>query len=86
LDDVARRKWRELIGTLPDHEQGTLDLLTVYCAAWSAWLAADDDQDKIRWTRVIRQTAGELKLTPKTRKASTRHSAALLQLVQRRAE
>ncbi len=86
LDDVARRKWRELIGTLPDHEQGTLDLLAVYCAAWSAMLSAEEDQDKIRWMRVVRQTAGELKLTPKSRKASARHSPALLQLVQRRAE
>jgi phage terminase small subunit len=84
LDEIARRKWKELVGTLPDHEQGTLDLLTVYCAAWSAWLAAGNDQDKIRWTRVIRQAAGELKLTPKSRKASARHPSALLRLTQDR--
>jgi len=41
LDDNARAKWKELVGTLPDQEQGTLDALAAYCQAWSRWTAAE---------------------------------------------
>ena len=41
LDDAARAKWGELVGSLQDQEQGTLDALAAYCSAWSRWTAAE---------------------------------------------
>lgn len=41
LDADARAKWKELVGTLPDQEQGTLDALAAYCAAWSRMVVAE---------------------------------------------
>lgn len=73
LDTTARAKFRELLPILEtrgDVDQGALDLLTCYCAAWSAWLSAGDDQDRIRWLRALRQLSGELRLSPKSRTAT----------------
>ena len=67
LDAVARRKWKQLQSTLPDDDPVALDLLALYCSAWSSWLAANTDQDRIRWMRAVRQLAGELNLTPRGR-------------------
>ena len=72
LCKIGRAKWRELLPILEargDVDQGVLDLLSCYCQAWSRWLQAEDDQDRIRWLRAIRQLAGELRLTPKSRTA-----------------
>ncbi len=69
LDDTAGKKWRELLPTLPDVDVGTLDALAQYCVAWSAWIQAEEVEDKIRWSRCCRQWAAELKLTPKSRTA-----------------
>ena len=41
LDARAKQKWKELIGDLPDLEQGTLDALTAYSAAWSRMVEAE---------------------------------------------
>ncbi len=41
LDADAKAKWTELVGTLPDQQQGTLDALAAYCQAWSRWTAAE---------------------------------------------
>jgi len=41
LDVDAQAKWKELVGTLPDQEQATLDGLAAYCSAWSRWTAAE---------------------------------------------
>ncbi len=76
LEPIARRKWRELYPTLPDNEQATLDALGQYCVAWSRWLAADDDEDKIRWSRCVRQWGAELRLTPKSRSSKAKASTA----------
>lgn len=67
LDAVAKQKWRELRSTLPDDDPVTLDLMSLYCSAWSSWLAANTDQDRIKWMRAVRQLAGELNLTPRGR-------------------
>jgi len=67
LDKTARAKWRELVGTLPDQEPGTLLALEQIVFAWAKWLSADDDDQRLRWSRCCRQWAGELKLTPKHR-------------------
>jgi P27 family predicted phage terminase small subunit len=41
LDQRAKAKWKELVGDLPDMEQGTLDALTAYAAAWSRMVDAE---------------------------------------------
>lgn len=41
LDARAKQKWKELVGDLPDLEQGTLDALTAYSAAWSRMIDAE---------------------------------------------
>ena len=41
LDAKARKKWKELVGDLLDFEQGTLDALTAYAAAWSRMVDAE---------------------------------------------
>jgi len=41
LDVDAQAKWGQLVGTLPDQQQGTLDALAAYCQAWSRMLAAE---------------------------------------------
>lgn len=41
LDADACTKWQELVGSLPDQEQGTLDALSAYCQAWSRMVAAE---------------------------------------------
>jgi phage terminase small subunit len=59
LDATARAKWRELVPTLPNNV-ATADALAQYCVAWSRWLAASDDADKLRWSRCVRQWAAVL--------------------------
>jgi P27 family predicted phage terminase small subunit len=41
LDTTARAKWREILPQLADNEQGTLDALAAYCAAWSRMVEAE---------------------------------------------
>jgi phage terminase small subunit len=87
LDKTARAKWRELLPTLPDQEPGTLDALQQYCSAWSSWMSATDDQDKIRWSRCCRQWAQELRLSPKSKTAKrTDEKDPLLKLLRRPAQ
>ena len=72
LCKIGRANWRELLPILEargDVDPATLDLLTCYAASWSSWLSAESDQDRIRWLRALRQLAGELRLTPKSRTA-----------------
>lgn len=90
LDDAAKAKWRELVGSLPDQEQGTLDALAAYCSAWSQWTTAATKVAELGAVirsaqgfavqspyvaiaaaaqRQMRQWAGELKMTPKSRSA-----------------
>ena len=37
LDDTAAAKWRELAAAGGEINVGDLDLLTLYCVAWSRW-------------------------------------------------
>lgn len=41
LDTAARRKWRELLPVLGDHEPATLDALACYAVAFSRWTVAE---------------------------------------------
>jgi P27 family predicted phage terminase small subunit len=41
LDQRAKAKWKELVGDLPDMEQGSLDALACYCLAFSRWTSAE---------------------------------------------
>jgi P27 family predicted phage terminase small subunit len=41
LDARAKSKWREVLLQLSDNEQGTLDALAAYCAAWSRMVDAE---------------------------------------------
>ena len=84
LDKIGRAKWRELLPTLPDQEQGTLDALEQYAVAWSRWQQATDDDDKLRWSRCCRQWAAELRLSPRSRTAKRTDSRdPILQLLPR---
>jgi phage terminase small subunit len=45
LDPVAAAKWREIVATLAAraHEQGVMDMLTLYAVEWSRWRSAEDE-------------------------------------------
>jgi len=86
LDAAGRRKWREVLPILEargDVTAAELDLLNCYCLAWSSLLDATDDQDKVRWMRALRQLAGELRLTPRSRTAKPKSEDPLLRLLRR---
>ena len=70
LDKIARRKWRELLPMLSNHEPAMLDALEQYSVAWSRWLAATDDAAKIRWSRCCRQWGAVLRKSRSNRKTT----------------
>ncbi|NLS96622.1 MAG: hypothetical protein GXX96_31185 [Planctomycetaceae bacterium] len=84
LDTAAKTVWKRLVGEIPDQSPGTLLTLEQLCYAWSQWSTAEDDDSRLRWSRCCRQWLAELKLTPKSRKASGRQTSALLRLTQDR--
>jgi phage terminase small subunit len=65
LNKVAKQKWRSLSAELGQLDAAGQDALAQYCSAWSSWLAATEDRDRLRWSRAVRQWGGELRrLTP----------------------
>lgn len=51
LDAQAAKKWRELLPVLHARgdagQPGTLDALACYCSAWSRWLLASAEVDRL---------------------------------------
>jgi len=71
LDAQGKGMWKRLVGELPDTSPGTLLAFEQFCFAWSKWRRAIGDEALLRWARCSRQWLAELKLTPKSRSAST---------------
>jgi P27 family predicted phage terminase small subunit len=64
LDAVAKAKWVEIIDSLQAraHDQGVLDLLTLYAVEWSRWRSAEEQVAKIG--AVVRSPQGFPQVNP----------------------
>jgi phage terminase small subunit len=64
LDPVATLKWVEIVSTLQAraHDQGVMDLLTMYAVEWARWRSAEDEVAKIG--AVVRSPQGFPQVNP----------------------